>query len=80
MAGVTYAVIATRHDQIVTPYTTQYLSGANVTNITIQDGCTQDRSDHLQIPYSPRALDHMLNALDPAHPRTPRCTAMAPVI
>lgn len=44
-------------------------AGASVRNITLQDGCEQDVSDHLTVMYSPRALSIALNALDPvAHP------------
>src|SRR5207237_334736 len=38
-------------------------------NITLQDGCDQDLSDHLTMMYSPCAVSIALRALDPAaHP------------
>ena len=65
--GVRYTVIETTGDEVVTPYTSAYLPAApNVTNITVQDQCTVDYSDHLEIAADPVALTDMLNALDPA--------------
>ncbi|WP_216898519.1 hypothetical protein [Nocardia alni] len=41
--------------------------GAAVHDVTLQDGCEQDLSDHLM--YSPRAVSIVPRALDPvAHP------------
>lgn len=70
--GIDYTVVGTRYDEIVTPYHSTFLrpgAGASVENITLQDGCEQDLSDHQTIMYSPRALSIALRALDPAgHP------------
>lgn len=79
-AGVRYVNIATRYDEAVVPYTSGLLPGGpNVTNITVQDGCPEDLSDHVSIASSPRAADFVLNALDPDHPRTPWCGVVLPV-
>ena len=43
-------------------------AAANVTNITLQNQCPLDQSDHLEIAYDPVALADVLNALDPAAP------------
>ncbi|NEW48802.1 alpha/beta fold hydrolase [Nocardia cyriacigeorgica] len=70
--GVDYTVIGTRWDEIVNPYDWTFLQpgpGATVTNLTLQEGCEQDLSDHLTMMYSPRATSMVLRALDPgAHP------------
>ncbi|MFE3445067.1 esterase/lipase family protein [Nocardia sp. NPDC059180] len=70
--GVDYTVVGTRWDEIVNPYDWTFLKpgpGATVTNLTLQDGCEQDLSDHLTMMYSPRATSMVLRALDPAaHP------------
>ena len=76
--GVSYTVIATRYDEVVTPYQSQFLTGPGVTNILLQDGCALDLTDHLGIVYDPIALDHVMNALDPAHAVPARCTAVLP--
>ncbi|QIS24035.1 alpha/beta fold hydrolase [Nocardia terpenica] len=64
--GVTYTTIVTKYDEIVTPYDQQYLDGPDVTNITLQNGCPADESDHIATLYSRRAWHYVLNALDPA--------------
>ncbi len=65
--GVTYTVIATRLDEVVTPYTSGFLQGANVTNVTVQDRCPFDLAEHVLIAFDPTALHYVTNALDPAH-------------
>lgn len=81
---VTYTNISTRYDEAVLPYTSGQLPapdapGYDVTNVVVQDGCEADWSDHASLPSSPRAADYVLNALDPAHTRTPRCASVAPL-
>ncbi|WP_415973955.1 esterase/lipase family protein [Rhodococcus sp. 077-4] len=66
--GVAYTTIATRYDEVVTPYKTTFLvagPGATVNNVTLQDGCEIDLSDHLSMSVSPRAIGIVKNALDP---------------
>ncbi len=72
--GVDYTTIVSRDDEVVTPYTNQFLSGPTVTNHVLQDGCRIDRSEHLGVVYDPRAIALVDNALDPAHPRPVPCT------
>jgi triacylglycerol esterase/lipase EstA (alpha/beta hydrolase family) len=80
VSGVNYTVIETKDDEIVSPYTNAYLPAApNVTNITLQDQCSQDYSDHLEIGSDPVAMADMLNALDPANPVTVPCLLVLPV-
>ena len=76
--GVTYTNIATRYDELVTPYTSSFLEGRNVTNVTLQDRCVLDFSDHLSIISSPITGRHILNALDPAHAKPVPCTLVLP--
>jgi triacylglycerol esterase/lipase EstA (alpha/beta hydrolase family) len=78
--GVEYTVIATTQDTVITPYTSAFLAAApNVTNITVQDQCARDLSDHLEIGYDPIALTDVLNALDPAAPQTVPCKLVLPI-
>jgi triacylglycerol esterase/lipase EstA (alpha/beta hydrolase family) len=79
-AGVIYTNIATRYDELVSPYTSSFLSGRNVTNITLQDRCLLDASDHLSIISSPITGQHILNALDPAHARPAPCVPVLPAV
>jgi triacylglycerol esterase/lipase EstA (alpha/beta hydrolase family) len=80
VSGVQYTVIATKNDEVITPYTNSLLPAApNVTDITVQDQCALDQTDHLEIAYDPIALTDVLNALDPAHPRAVPCETVNPV-
>ena len=76
--GVEYTVIQTRYDQVVTPYTSAFLSGSNVKNILLQNQCILDLGDHLSMPYDHIADADVLTALDPVHPRHPLCTPILP--
>lgn len=80
VAGVKYTVIATKYDEVVTPYTSGFLSGSNVKNITIQNKCVLDLAEHIAIAFDHVALREMLNALDPAHARGTLCTVVRPIL
>jgi triacylglycerol esterase/lipase EstA (alpha/beta hydrolase family) len=77
---VAYTVIETKYDDVVTPYTSAFLNGPGVTNITLQDQCPIDFGDHLAIIYDRVALADVVNALDPAHATPPPCVPVAPGI
>ncbi|MBZ6474656.1 alpha/beta fold hydrolase [Streptomyces griseocarneus] len=75
--GVRYTVIATRYDEVVTPYETQFLSGPNVRNVTVQDLCPVDISMHLTVGTIDRVAFHeAANALDPANATPANCASM----
>jgi triacylglycerol esterase/lipase EstA (alpha/beta hydrolase family) len=76
--GVEYTVIQTRYDQVVTPYTSAFLSGSGVHNVLLQNQCLLDFGDHLSMPYDHIADADVLTALDPLHPQHPLCTLIAP--
>ncbi|MFE4593438.1 esterase/lipase family protein [Streptomyces laurentii] len=74
--GVRYTVIATRYDEVVTPYTSGWLSGPNVTNVLLQDRCALDLSEHLAIGLTDRIAFHEVsNALDPARATPTTCAS-----
>jgi triacylglycerol esterase/lipase EstA (alpha/beta hydrolase family) len=80
VSGVNYTVIESVDDEVVTPYTNAFLPAApNVTNITVQNQCVLDGSDHLEIAADPIALADMLNALDPSAPVKVPCLVVLPV-
>ncbi|MFI8006757.1 esterase/lipase family protein [Streptomyces sp. NPDC086010] len=75
--GVRYTVIATRYDEVVTPYRTQYLSGPNVRNVLLQDLCPVDLSEHVAIGTIDRIAFHEVeNALDPARATPTTCASV----
>jgi triacylglycerol esterase/lipase EstA (alpha/beta hydrolase family) len=81
--GVTYTTIVSRYDEVVTPYTNQYLTagpGAHVTNILLQNVCANEASEHVAVAYDPVAMRLVRNALDPAHARNPDCGLLPPAL
>ena len=83
--GIAYTVLATRNDEVSTPFDWTFLTAgpdATVENVTIQDGCEIDFSEHLSINYSPRAIDRVRRALDPDSMPLDRirCTANTPLV
>ncbi|MFG3519859.1 esterase/lipase family protein [Nocardia nova] len=75
--GVAYTVVASRYDEVMNPVELALLRAgpdATVDDITLQDGCEQDLSDHLTMMYSPRALSIALHALDPLRYPTLSCS------
>lgn len=74
--GVHYTVIATRYDEVVTPYRTQFLDGPDVHNVLLQDLCPVDLSEHVAIGTVDRIAYHeVANALDPAHATPTTCAS-----
>jgi triacylglycerol esterase/lipase EstA (alpha/beta hydrolase family) len=78
--GVLYTVIATRYDEVATPYTTAFLAGSNVTNVLLQQQCSEDLIEHLAISYDSIALHDVLNALNPRHATPPTCKPVLPFL
>ena len=81
IAGVQYVNIETRDDEVVTPYTNAFLpAGPNVQNITLQNQCPQDGSDHLSIAYDSNALQDLVNALGAdSSSFQPVCATVGPI-
>ncbi|MET7456965.1 alpha/beta fold hydrolase [Streptomyces sp. NPDC005574] len=75
--GVHYTVLATRYDEVVTPYRSQFLSGSDVHNVLLQDLCPLDLSEHAAIGLIDRIAFHeVANALDPAHATATTCASV----
>ncbi|WP_031486195.1 esterase/lipase family protein [Streptomyces bicolor] len=74
--GVRYTVIATKYDEVVTPYRSQFLSGPDVKNVLIQDLCAVDLSEHAFLGLTDRIAFHeVANALDPARATPTTCAS-----
>lgn len=72
--GVRYTVIATKYDEVVTPYRSQFLNGPDVRNVVVQDLCAVDLSEHVAVGILDRVAHHeVANALDPAHAKPTTC-------
>ncbi|MEV5005261.1 alpha/beta fold hydrolase [Streptomyces sp. NPDC055692] len=75
--GVRYTVIATKYDEVVTPWRSQYLTGPDVRNVLLQDLCAVDLSEHVTIGTIDRIAFHeVANALDPAHATATTCASV----
>jgi len=80
--GIAYTNIATKYDEVVSPYTQAFITagaGATVDNITLQNVCSIDLSEHVSASYSKNVAQIVLNKLDPDHPHALRCYAQAPI-
>ena len=79
--GVRYTVIESKYDEVVTPYTSAFLSGPNVRNILVQDHCAIDLTEHIGIIYDPVALQYVMNALGADDPNfQARCSLVLPLV
>ncbi|MEU3489247.1 esterase/lipase family protein [Streptomyces massasporeus] len=72
--GVRYTVIATKYDEVVTPWRSQYLIGPDVRNVLLQDLCSVDLSEHVAVGLLDRVVFHeVANALDPGRATPTTC-------
>ena len=82
MVSAQFRDVLTRYEARIVAFGSLHRSlliGGASTNITVQDQCPLDLTDHLEIGYDPVAMADMLNALDPAHPVLPPCLVVLPV-
>jgi triacylglycerol lipase len=73
-APVSYTVVETRYDEVVTPYRSAFLpqsADGRVTNVLLQDACPNDVSEHLAIQGDPIAIQWVANALGRPGPADP---------
>ena len=80
--GVSYVNIESKYDEVITPYTNAFLpTASNVQNITLQDDCATDFTEHIGIVYDPVTLGLVMNALGANDPNyKPPCSLVLPVI
>ncbi|MGV9408713.1 esterase/lipase family protein [Nocardia sp. NPDC003693] len=79
--GVRYAVVQTRNDAVITPYTNAFLQGDNVTNILLQDQCPTDPVGHIGMYDDGPTMQNIVNLLGPNDPSfRPTCTGYGPGI
>jgi triacylglycerol esterase/lipase EstA (alpha/beta hydrolase family) len=79
--GPKYVVIESKYDEVVTPYTSAFLTGPNARNVLLQDQCPIDFTEHIGIIYDPVALQHVMNALGANNPNfRATCTLVLPIV
>jgi triacylglycerol esterase/lipase EstA (alpha/beta hydrolase family) len=70
---VSYTVVETRYDEVVTPFTSAFLAGGdNTANVLLQDACPAEVIDHHEIPNSRLAIRWTLQALGRSGPADPQ--------
>ncbi|KAF9434479.1 hypothetical protein BGZ76_007931 [Entomortierella beljakovae] len=71
--GVIHSNIATKYDEVVTPYETCYQKHAGIVNVRLQDLCALSLSEHLFMVNSKVVMQFILNQLDPSTAKTANC-------
>ncbi|KAG0325095.1 hypothetical protein BGZ99_001061 [Dissophora globulifera] len=74
--GVIHSNIATRLDEVVTPYQTCFENDAGVTNVVLQDLCAASLNEHLTMINSNVVIQFILNQLDPSTAQTANCLSL----
>ncbi|MGV9838938.1 esterase/lipase family protein [Nocardia niigatensis] len=77
--GVSYTMIATRLDTVVTPASSSFIDEPGVADKWIQDSCWNDTIDHPGLSYDNTAIRLVLNALSPATAKSPNCLLAYPL-
>lgn len=76
--GVTYTIITSRYDELVTPTDTAFVREPGVRNRYVQDTCPLDPVGHIGEAYDLNVWRLVENALDPAHAASFFCLAGSP--
>lgn len=71
--GVSYTIIETYTETVVTPAGSAFIREPGVHNLWLQHYCLFDPTGHVSLPYDPVVQKLVENALDPAHARTVGC-------
>ncbi|CAO3567335.1 unnamed protein product [Mortierella alpina] len=71
--GVIHSNIATRFDEVVTPFETCFQNHPGVTNVLLQNYCLLSLNEHLTMVNSNVVLQFVLNQLDPSKAKTATC-------
>jgi triacylglycerol esterase/lipase EstA (alpha/beta hydrolase family) len=76
--GVSYTIITSRYDELVTPTATAFVGEPGVVDEYVQDSCPFDPVGHIGEAYDGNVWNLVENALDPAHARSFPCTVGSP--
>jgi triacylglycerol esterase/lipase EstA (alpha/beta hydrolase family) len=76
--GIDYTMILTRNDELVNPYTSGIMEGAD--NFVVQDQCETDQSEHLSIIFDPVTAYDILNGLSNGPDAEVPCTVVLPFV
>ncbi|HEX9336341.1 MAG TPA: alpha/beta fold hydrolase [Pseudonocardiaceae bacterium] len=76
--GVSYTVIASTGDELVTPHETSFVRESGVHNEFVQDTCPFDPVGHIGLAFDTDVAQMVINALDPAHAAPVMCSVGPP--
>ncbi len=76
--GVSYTIITSRYDELVTPTDTAFVHEPGVANKYVQDTCPLDPVGHIGEAYDLNVWHLVENALDPANARPFACSFGSP--
>jgi triacylglycerol esterase/lipase EstA (alpha/beta hydrolase family) len=79
VAGVTYTILASRLDAVVTPTDTGFVREPGVDNRYVQDECPLDPVGHVGMAFDRGVAQMVTNALDPATARPVACSVGPPL-
>jgi triacylglycerol esterase/lipase EstA (alpha/beta hydrolase family) len=71
--GVSYTIIETLDEFVVTPVGSSFIHEPGVVNEYVQSSCPFDPVDHADLSYDNTTIRLVLNALDPATAKAPNC-------
>ncbi|KAH7046256.1 secreted lipase [Linnemannia elongata] len=74
--GVIHSYIATRYDEVITPYQSTFSLSSGVTNTLVQDLCAVSVPEHLLMVGSKVVMRWILNQLDPPNAKTANCLSV----
>jgi Lipase (class 2) len=72
--GISYTILASRSDVLVTPAETSFVHETGVRNAYVQDTCPADPVGHIGMAFDTGIARMIANALDPAHPGRVVCS------
>ena len=76
--GVSYTIIASRTDVLVTPTETSFVREPGVRNMYVQDLCPFDPVGHIGMAFDPGVATMISNALDPSSAVPVTCSVGLP--
>jgi pimeloyl-ACP methyl ester carboxylesterase len=77
-SGVSYTIITSRYDELVTPTATAFVNEPGVKNEYVQDTCPFDPVGHIGEAYDLNVWHLVQNALDPSNAKPFICSAGSP--
>jgi triacylglycerol esterase/lipase EstA (alpha/beta hydrolase family) len=76
--GVSYTILETRNETVVTPVGSAFIQEPGVDNRYVQSACASDSVDHANMSYDNTTIRLVLNALDPSTASAPDCSHTYP--